>query len=71
MKKVYYKGQPFAFKVVDERNQERRYSLYNKDGLLMHFVAERDLDKKPTFLAALMNVYYRSIMEKQPPVLGR
>ena len=70
MKKVYYKGQPFAYKVLGNGDQ-RQFSLYNNEGLLMHFVAESDLDKRPTLLSALANVYYRTIMEEQPPMLGQ
>jgi hypothetical protein len=70
MKTVYYKGQPYAFKVMGNVKQQRQYSLYNREGLLMHFVAERDLDKRPTLIENIIGMYYRAIMEEQPPLLG-
>jgi hypothetical protein len=70
MKKVYYKGQPFAFKVMGDVKHQRQFSLYNKEGLLMHFVSESDLDKRPSLFSNIVKVYYRTIMEEQPPLLG-
>jgi hypothetical protein len=65
MKKVYYKGKPYRAKVLRATAGERQFSLYNQDGLLMHFVAESQLDKK-SILGNIFQAYYRSIMEEQP-----
>jgi hypothetical protein len=67
MKKVYYKGNPYAYKVMGTVGGERQFSLYNREGLLLHFVPESQLDKK-SFLGNIVEAYYRSIMEEQPPM---
>ncbi len=46
MKTVYYKGKPYQYKVLGTAEGERQFSLYNDQGLLTHFVAENQLDKK-------------------------
>lgn len=69
MKTVYYKGMPYTFKVLSDAKNHRQFSLYNKEGLLVHFVAESDLDKRPSLLSNIVNVYYRTIMEEQPSLL--
>ena len=69
MKKVYYKGQPYQFKVSGAVNGERQFSLYNREGLLTHFVSESQLDKK-SLIDTVIQAYYRTIMEEQPPLFG-
>ncbi|WP_133259675.1 hypothetical protein [Pseudochryseolinea flava] len=66
MKTVYYKGKSYTYKVMGDVKDERQFSLYNNDGLLMHFVAERDLDKRPSLLSNIVSLYYKTIMEEQP-----
>ena len=73
MKTVYYKGKPYQYKVLGTAEGERQFSLYNDQGLLTHFVSENQLDKKKfstRFLSNIVQAYYRTIMEEQPPLLG-
>ena len=69
MKKVYYQGKPYTYKVMGDVIGERQYSLYNNDGLLVHFVNENQLDK-PKLLNTIVQAYYRTIMEDQPAMIG-
>jgi len=65
MKTVTYKGKPYAFKIMGDEKNQKQFLLYNGDGVLMHFVSESDLDKRPSLLSNIVNVYYRTIMEEQ------
>lgn len=67
MNKVYYKGQPYDFKVTRLTSGQRHYSLY-KNGLLTHSVMEDDLDKR-TIVSFILDAYYKSISEPQPTIL--
>jgi hypothetical protein len=63
MRKVYYKGQPYNFKTLGTSTGSRRFSLYNKEGLLQYFVEEEELDRR-SLVNTILNAYYRSIMEE-------
>ena len=69
MKKVYYKGHPYQYKVLGTSQGERQFSLYNREGLLTHFVTESQLDKK-SVLGTIVQAYYRTIMEEQAPLFS-
>jgi hypothetical protein len=63
MRKVYYKGQPYNFKTLGMSTGRRRFSLYNKEGLLQYFVEEEELDRR-SLVNTILNAYYRSIMDE-------
>lgn len=63
MRKVYYKGQPYYSKTVGTVAGNRMVSLYDNQGLLQHFVEEQELDRR-SIVKAILNAYYRSIMEE-------
>ncbi|SKC87241.1 hypothetical protein [Ohtaekwangia koreensis] len=67
MNKVYYKGQPYDFKVTKLESGQRHYSLY-RNGMLTHSVMEDDLDKR-TIVSMILDSYYKSISEPQPTFL--
>jgi hypothetical protein len=67
MKKVYYKGQPYEFKMTRLDAGQRHYSLY-RNGLLTHSVMEEDLDKR-TLVSIVLDAYYKSVSEPQQPFI--
>ena len=64
MRKVYYKGQSYNCKTFITHAGSRRFSLYDKEGLLRHFVEEQELEKR-SVVKFILNAYYRSIMEEE------
>ncbi len=67
MKKVYYKGEPYDFKVTRLESGQRHYALY-RDNLLTHSVMEEDLDKR-TLVSFILDAYYKSMSDPQPTLL--
>lgn len=66
MKKVYYKGQPYDYEVL-EMNGKRLYQLYD-NGILKHSVSQSELDVK-SLVSLILDAYYknsRSIFESEP-----
>ena len=61
MKRVYYKGQPYEFKVRTTKN-ERVFALY-QDGALVREVAQSDLDIK-SVVSLILEEYYNEITAK-------
>jgi len=59
MKKVYYKGQPYEFKSLNDTEGNRRFLLM-KNNSLVHFVEEKELDRNPV-INILRKVYNSSV----------
>jgi hypothetical protein len=57
MEQVYYKGNRYLAKET-VIGGNRRYSLYNDDGILLYFVNKDQLDRK-TFLDHFVETYLR------------
>ncbi|MGC1240457.1 MAG: hypothetical protein WA874_02665 [Chryseosolibacter sp.] len=57
MKEVYYKGQPYQYKVVDFAGK-RQFQLY-EDGILKHSVEQGDLDIR-SIVSFILDSYYRN-----------
>jgi hypothetical protein len=55
MEKVYYRGQPYSFEVI-ELMGERLFVLY-KEGQLSHYVREDELDIRSR-VSMILDAYY-------------
>ena len=69
MKEVYYKGQPYQYKMT-ELNGKRHFQLY-ESGSLKHSVEQGDLDIK-SIVSFILDSYYRSAHSSiDPQVLNQ
>jgi hypothetical protein len=57
MKEVYYKGEPYDYKVIDLKGK-RQFQLY-REGVLMHSVEQCELDIK-SIVTLILEAYYRN-----------
>jgi hypothetical protein len=68
MKEVYYKGQPFQYKVVDSAGK-RQFHLY-ENGVLRHSVEQGELDIR-SIVSFILDSYYQNAPAKiENKVLG-
>lgn len=58
MKEVYYKGKPYAYKIIDLKGK-RQYQLY-ENGSLVHSVEESELDIR-SVVSLILDSYYRNV----------
>lgn len=58
MKEVYYKGKPYAYKVIELKGN-RQYQLF-ENGDLKHSVDENELDIK-SVVSLILDSYYKNI----------
>jgi hypothetical protein len=58
MKEVYYKGNPYQYKVMD-LNGKRQFNLY-ENGVLKHSVEENELDVR-TIVSLILDAYYKNV----------
>jgi hypothetical protein len=68
MKKVYYKGQPYAYRTIGDVPGHQKFLLY-KDGVLTHFVDEHEVERR-TLVKTIMRAYYKSIMDTEPSLFN-
>ena len=57
--RVFYNGRPYEYKVTATEDGKRHFSLY-KNGILAHFVAEEELDKRWP-LTILLDQYFSEV----------
>jgi hypothetical protein len=57
MKKLYYRGQPYDFEISDLLGK-RFFVLYNKDGEVVQYVKEEELDIRSR-VSMILDEYYR------------
>ncbi|HEX8040456.1 MAG TPA: hypothetical protein VF490_14960 [Chryseosolibacter sp.] len=62
MKEVYYKGQPYHFKIV-EVGGTRHFQLF-ENGILKHTVEQSDLDIR-SIVSFILDSYYREALPKE------
>jgi hypothetical protein len=58
---VYYKGQPYQYKIVDSGGQ-RHFQLY-ENGILKHTVEQGELDIR-SIVTFILDSYYRTAPSK-------
>ena len=61
MKEVYYKGQPYQFKIVDLAGK-RHFHLYDQ-GILKHSVEQGELDIR-SIVSFILDSYYQTALSK-------
>lgn len=61
MKEVYYKGQPYQYKII-ESTGKRHFQLY-ENGVLRHSVEQGELDIRST-VTFILDSYYRTAPSK-------
>ena len=61
MKEVYYKGQPYQFKIVDLAGK-RHFHLYDQ-GILKHSVEQGELDIR-SIVSFILDSYYQTAASK-------
>lgn len=61
MKEVYYKGQPYQYKIVD-LGGKRQFQLY-ENGILKHSVEQGELDIR-SIVSFILDSYYRNTTSK-------
>lgn len=61
MKEVYYKGQPYQYKIVDVGGK-RQFQLY-ENGILKHSVEQGELDIR-SIVSFILDSYYRNAATK-------
>jgi hypothetical protein len=61
MKEVYYKGQPYEYKIVDTGGK-RNFQLY-ENGVLKHSVDQGELDIR-SIVSFILDSYYKSAAPK-------
>lgn len=66
MKEVYYKGQPYPFKLI-EVGGKRHFQLF-ENGILKHSVEQGDLDIR-SIVSFILDSYYREGPPKENPVV--
>lgn len=57
MKEVYYKGQPYQYKII-EMGGTRHFQLY-ENGIVKHSVEQGDLDIR-SIVSFILDSYYKS-----------
>jgi hypothetical protein len=57
MKEVYYKGQPYQYKII-ELGGKRHFQLY-ENGILKHSVEQGDLDIR-SIVSFILDSYYQN-----------
>jgi hypothetical protein len=57
MKEVYYKGQPYSYKIT-EMGGRRHFQLF-ENGILKHSVEQGELDIR-SIVTFILDTYYRS-----------
>ncbi len=62
MKEVYYKGQPYQYKVI-EVGSKRHFQLL-ENGTLKHSVEQGDLDIR-SIVSFILDSYYRNALPKE------
>jgi hypothetical protein len=62
MKEVYYKGQPYQYKVIDVAGK-RHFQLF-ENGILKHAVEQGDLDIR-SIVSFILDSYYRTTSSNQ------
>jgi hypothetical protein len=58
MKEVYYKGNPYEYKVIELKGK-RQFQLY-ENGLVKHSIDENELDIKSQ-VSLILDSYYQTI----------
>lgn len=58
MKEVYYKGQPYQYRIV-EAGEKKQFNLY-QGGVLKYSVEQAELDIR-SIVTFILDSYYRSI----------
>ena len=66
MKEVYFKGKPYAFKMVDLKGR-RQFQLF-ENGSLAHSVDEHELDVK-SIVSLILDSYYRNVKPATRPTV--
>lgn len=66
MKEVYYKGQPYQYKIVD-LGGKRQFQLY-ENGILKHSVEQGELDIR-SIVSFILDSYYRNTSRMNDGVL--
>ena len=61
MKEVYYKGQPYQYKMI-ETGGKRHFQLY-ENGLLRHTVEQGELDIR-SIVSFILDSYYKNVPGK-------
>ena len=61
MKEVYYKGQPYQYKIV-ETGGARHFQLY-ENGVVKHSVEQGDLDVR-SLVSFILDSYYKNAPTK-------
>ena len=61
MKEVYYKGQPYQYKIIDVAGK-RHFQLF-ENGTLKHAVEQGDLDIR-SIVSFILDSYYRTTGQK-------
>lgn len=61
MKEVYYKGQPYQYKII-ETGGKRNFQLY-ENGVLRHSVDQGELDIR-SIVSFILDSYYKSTAPK-------
>jgi hypothetical protein len=61
MKEVYYKGQPYQYKIIDAGGT-RHFQLY-ENGVLKHSVDQGELDIR-SIVSFILDSYYRNAPQK-------
>ena len=61
MKEVYYKGQPYQYKIIDA-DGKRNFQLY-ENGLLKHSVDQGELDIR-SIVSFILDSYYKNAAPK-------
>ena len=56
IKRVFYNGRPYEYSMTTNQEGKRHFSLYKK-GVLTHFVAEEELDKRWPLTIMLDNYF--------------
>jgi hypothetical protein len=58
MKEVYYKGKPYAYKMIDLKGK-RQYQLF-ENGSMVYSVDENELDIK-SVVSLILDSYYKAV----------
>ena len=61
MKEVYYKGQPYQYKIID-MGGTRHFQLY-ENGVVKHSVEQGDLDIR-SIVSFILDSYYKNVPTK-------
>lgn len=61
MKEVYYKGQPYQYKMI-ELDGKRQFHLY-ENGLLKHSIEQGELDIR-SIVSFILDSYYQNVPSK-------